>query len=250
MGELSKLARVSIRTLHHYDELGLLRPSARTEGNYRLYSGTDVERLHRILMFRELGLPLQEIRAVLDDPDADEVQTLKLQRKLLQEQAKRNQAMLDALDTLLAAAEGAKTMTDMSKEDLSKLFDGFDPAEYEQEAKDRWGETDAYKQSSERVKRYTKQDWEGIKAEMAAITAAYIGLMDAGTPPGSPEASAVVARHHAHQCRWYYDSSPEMFSNVSEMWVGDPRFTKNIDKARAGLAAYQYAAVQAWAKEQ
>jgi DNA-binding transcriptional MerR regulator len=247
VGELSKLARVSIRTLHHYDELGLLRPSARTEGNYRLYSAGDIQRLHRILMFRELGLPLHDIRTVLDDPDADELETLKLQRSLLQERARRNQAMLDALNTLLAAAEGEKIMT---KEDLSKLFDGFDPAEYEQEAKDRWGETDAYKQSSERVKRYTKQDWEGIKAEMSAITAAYIGLMDAGTPPDSPEASAVVAQHHAHQCRWYYDSSPEMFANVSEMWVNDPRFTKNIDKARAGLAAYQTAAVAAWAKEQ
>ncbi|MFB9993590.1 MerR family transcriptional regulator [Deinococcus oregonensis] len=249
---MSQLARVSIRTLHHYDELGLLRPSARTEGNYRLYSAGDIQRLHRILMFRELGLALHDIRAVLDDPEADEVQTLKLQRHLLQERAKRNQAMLDALETLLAAAEGELTMNvnDMTKEDLSKLFDGFDPTEYEQEAKDRWGETDAYKQSAERVKRYTKQDWEGIKAKMAAITDAYIGLMDAGTPPESPEASAIVAQHHAHQCRWYYDSSPAMFANVSEMWVNDPRFTKNIDKARTGLAAYQSAAVQAWVKKQ
>ncbi|WP_019010708.1 MerR family transcriptional regulator [Deinococcus aquatilis] len=246
MGELSRLARVSIRTLHHYDELGLLKPSARTEGNYRLYGVDDVQRLHRILMFRELGLSLHRIRAVLDDPDADELETLKLQRRLLQEQARRNQAMLDALETLLAAAEGEKTMT---REDLSKLFDGFDPAEYEQEAKDRWGETDAYRQSAERVKRYTQQDWEGIKTEMGAITAAYLALMDAGTPPESPEAGAVVAQHHAHQCRWYYDSSPSMFANVSEMWVNDPRFTQNIDKARAGLAAYQARAVQAWAKE-
>ncbi|MDB5044298.1 MAG: transcriptional regulator, partial [Deinococcus sp.] len=106
MGDLSRLARVSIRTLHHYDELGLLRPSARTEGNYRLYSAGDIQRLHSILMFRELGLPLHDIRAVLDDPDADELETLKLQRSLLQERARRNQAMLDALNTLLAAAEG------------------------------------------------------------------------------------------------------------------------------------------------
>lgn len=138
----------------------------------------------------------------------------------------------------------------MTREELKELFGGFDHSQYEAEVQERWGDTEAYRQSRERTGRYTKADWEQLKAEMEAIDARYVALMDAGTPPGSPEAAAVAAAHRAHFDRWYYDCSPQMLRNVSNLWVQDERFTRNIDARKPGLAAYQHAAVQAWAEGQ
>ena len=134
----------------------------------------------------------------------------------------------------------------MTKQEMKELFGGFDPGEYEQEVQQRWGDTDAYKQSMARTKSYTKADWQQIKAEADGISQQFVALMDAGVSPQSAQAQAVAAQHHAHLERWYYDCPPAMYANLSELWVNDPRFTKNIDKARAGLAAYQRAAVLAW----
>ena len=135
----------------------------------------------------------------------------------------------------------------MTREDLKEMFGTFDHGQYEEEVQERWGDTEAYRQSRERTGRYTKADWEQIKAEMEAINARYMALMDAGTPPSSPEAAEVARAQRDHFDRWYYDCSPQMLRGVSNMWVEDERFTRNIDALRPGLAAYQHAAVQAWA---
>lgn len=248
VGGAAEIAKVSVRTLHHYDEIGLLVPSERSESGYRLYSAGDLERLHQILLFRELGFALPDIRRVMLDPAFDRAEALRAQRSLLVEKARRTEAMLEAIDAALAAAEGGTTMTKEELTDMfGELFDGFDPAEYEEEVKERWGDTDAYKQSTVRTKRYTKADWERIKAEAAAVTAEFVALMDAGVAPDSPEAMAVAVKHHAHLEKWFYDCPPKMYAGLAQMWVDDERFTKNIDKAREGLAAFQSAAARAWA---
>lgn len=243
VGEAARIARVSVRTLHHYDEIGLLCPSERSEANYRRYTARDLERLHQILVFRELGFALPEIRRIMHTPDFDRTQALRRQRALLVEKQRRLGAVLHALDAALIAAEGGNTMT---TQDLRELFDGFDPSEYQEEVRERWGDTEAYRQSAERTKSYTKADWTRMKTEMDDITRAYVALMDASVAPDAPEARAVAGRHHAHIEQWFYDCPPEMFASLSQLWVNDPRFTRNIDKARAGLAAYQSAAAQAW----
>ncbi|CAM4417841.1 TipAS antibiotic-recognition domain-containing protein [Deinococcus marmoris] len=138
----------------------------------------------------------------------------------------------------------------MTNTELKDIFDGFDPAEHEAEARERWGETDAYRQSTARTGRYTKADWEAVKAEMNAIYARYVSLMAAGTPPDSAEAQAVAADHRAHISARYYVASPEMMRGLAQMWMADERFTRNIDRAGEGLAAYSSAAVLAWAEEQ
>jgi len=248
VGSAAEIAKVSVRTLHHYDEIGLLAPSDRSESGYRLYSAPDLERLHQILLFRELGFTLPEIRDIMCDPDFDRISALEAQRSLLAEKASRTAAMLSAIDAALDAARGGTPMTDKEqKEMFGELFDGFDPAEYEAEVQERWGESDAYKQSAARTKRYTKADWQQIADEGAAITAAYVELMDADAAPDSPEALAVAESHCAYFSTWFYDCGPEMFGNLGKMWVADPRFTKNIDKTRPGLAKYQSAVAQAWA---
>ena len=246
VGEAAKLAKVSVRTLHHYDSVGLLAPSERTEAGYRLYTVDDLEQLQQIMLFRELGFELADIRAIMLDPAFDRTDALSAQRNLLAEKMRRTQAAIDAIDLQLLEMEEGIPMT---KEETSKmfgeLFDGFDPADYEDEARERWGETDAYKQSAERTKAYGRAEWEQIKAEDAANTAAFIALMEAGVPSDSPEAMALAEEHRAHISKWFYNLPLEFYANMASIWVNDPRFTKNIDKPKRGLAAYKYAAVQA-----
>lgn len=243
VGDVARIARISVRTLHHYDEIGLLSPSGRSEGNYRLYTREDVEKLHQVLVYRDLGFPLDEIRRVMASPEFDRLGALKRQRALLAERVKREQRMLATLDALITSTEGGTVMAD---ERVENLFEGFDPGEYEAEAQERWGDTKAYRQSQERVKRYTKADWARFKTQMQEVTDAYVALMDEGVSPDTPEAAAVAERHRLLIDRWFYDCSLDMFDGLAQMWIEDPRFTKNIDKAREGLAAYQSAAARAY----
>lgn len=246
VGEAAQLAKVSVRTLHHYDEIGLLAPSARSEAGYRLYEDADLERLHQILLFRELGFSLDEIGQIMLDPTFDHADALRAQRSLLAEKAQRTEAMLAAIDAALNALEEGTTMSDQERADMfGELFDGFNPDDYEGEVQERWGDTDAYKQSAERTKRYTKADWAEIAAEQDANTAAFVALMDAGVPSDSPEAMALAEAKRQQISKWFYDCPVEFYANMACIWVNDPRFTKNIDKAKPGLAAYSYAAVQA-----
>ena len=248
VGEAAQLAKVSVRTLHHYDEVGLLSPSARSEAGYRLYDGHDLEQLHQILLFRELGFSLDEIRQIILDPTFDRAEALRAQRTLLAEKARRTEAMLSAIDAALAATEKGAIMTDQERADMfGELFDGFNPDDYEEEVQERWGDTDAYKQSAERTKRYTKADWAQIAAEQDANTAAFVALMEASVPSDSPEAMALAEAKRLIISKWFYDCPVEFYVNMACIWVNDPRFTKNIDKAKPGLAAYSYAAVQALA---
>ena len=249
VGEAAQLAKVSVRTLHHYDEIGLLEPSGRSAASYRLYEQADLERLHQILLFRELGFSLDEIRQIMLDPTFDHTEALQAQRSLLAEKAQRAAAQLAAIDRALAAEEKGTTMTDQERSDMfGELFDGFNPADYEDEVQERWGDTDAYKQSAARTKHYTKTDWEQIKAEMDENTAAFVGRMEANVPSDSPQAMALAEAKRAHVSKWFYDCPVEFYANMASIWVNDPRFTKNIDKAKPGLAAYSYAAVQALVK--
>lgn len=246
VGEVADLTRVSVRTLHHYDEIGLLRPSERSEANYRLYTGADLARLHRILTYRDLGFPLAEIMRLLEADPAEERAALELQARLLQEQIERSQQKLRAVTSMLSAQRG-EGEKDMSNEEIKQLFSEFDHSQYEDEVKERWGDTEAYRQSAERMKKYTPADLERMNAEGAELHARYVALMNAGVPADSPQAAQVADAHCAYFHQWFYDCTPDMLRGVSNLWVNDPRFTANIDKIKPGLAAYQYAAVQAWA---
>ena len=249
VGEVAELTRVSVRTLHHYDAVGLLSPSARSEAGYRLYTPADVARLWRILTFRELGFSLADIGKLLGSSPEAEREALGLQAALLREQLARTQAQLDTVTSLLGAAERGEGDV-MTKEKIQQMFEQFDPTEYDAEVKERWGDTDAYRQSAERMARYTPVDRERMNAEGAELHARYAALLDAGTPAESPEAAAVAEAQRAYFDRWFYDCSPDMLRMVSHHWVDDPRFTANIDRIRPGLAAYEFAAVQAWAGKQ
>jgi DNA-binding transcriptional MerR regulator len=248
--EVARIAGVSVRALHHYDEIGLLAPSGRTEAGYRLYSDDDLLRLQQILIGRELGMPLEEIKRSLDDPSFDRRVALEQQRKEIATRAERAAAMLRAIDAALAALtnEGGETMNEMSKAEITALFDGFDPSLYEDEVKERWGTTDAYQESARRTSKYTKADWERYQAESHAIMTDAASRFRSGAAADSDEAMAVAERHRLSIARWFYPCGPEMHTGLADMYEADARFAKSIDQYAPGLTAWWSAAIRANAR--
>lgn len=240
MGQIAEMAGITIRTLHHYDEIGLIQPSHRSESGYRLYDGTAVNRLQEVMFFRELDFSLEDIRDILDQSTYRRTEALQRQRALLEAKAERILTMIDAVERSITAEQRGVTMTN---EEKLEVFGDFDPAEHEAEAKQRWGGTDEFTQSVNRTKNYTKQDWEAINAENTEIYEQFVGLMPDGA--GSPEAREVVERHRQHISRWYYECSTEVHAGLGQMYVADQRFTTNIDKTADGLAAFMAEAFEA-----
>lgn len=242
VGDVAKLAHVSVRTLHHYDEVGLLHPSERSESGYRLYTLDDLEHLQQVLFYKELGFSLDEIRGLMADPAFDRREALLVQRELIAEQSLRLEALLGLIDKTLTSMERGIPMT---KEEMFEVFGDFDPSQYEDEVKERWGDTDAYRESARRTKRYRKEDWERIKAEGAANMEVMLALFDEGVPPTDPRAMDVADEARLQIDRNFYPCSREMHVNLGEMYVADARFTAFYDQHRPGLAAWFRDAIRA-----
>lgn len=242
VGSLAALAGVTVRTLHHYDGMGLVRPSARSEAGYRLYDERDVDRLQEVLFFRELGFGLDEIRRILDDPGYRRADALRRQRELLASKAERLHGVIAHVDRAL---EAERTGMRLTPEEKLEVFGDFEPERYEQEARERWSDTDAYRESNRRVASYSKADWLRLRAEAAEINRAMLDLMALGVAADDPRATALAERHRAHITRWFYECSQEMHAALAEMYVGDARFRESIDRAGEGLAAYLAAAIRA-----
>ncbi len=152
VGEVAGLAHVSVRTLHHYDRLGLISPSERSDGGYRRYSPADLERLQQVLFYKELGFGLESIRDLMADPGFDRRRVLLGQRDLVEKRIARLEAMVGLIDRTLMSMEGGVAL---SKDEMFEVFGDFDPAKHEDEVKARWGETDAYEESSRRTAGYS-----------------------------------------------------------------------------------------------
>ena len=243
--EVAEIAGVSVRTLHHYDEIELLVPVGRTDAGYRLYDDDDLLRLQQILLGRELGLTLEEIRRSLAEPDFDRREALLAQRAELEKRADQAAAMLRAVDAALALldqADAGESVASVGR--LKSIFDGFDPSRYEAEAEQRWGQTDAFAESKKRTSRYTPEDWQRYASEQAAIYGAAFRALQAGKPPTDPEALAAAERHRESIDRWFYPCSHQMHCNLAAMYEQDPRFAENIDKYGTGLTPFLVAAIR------
>jgi MerR family transcriptional regulator, thiopeptide resistance regulator len=232
---VAALSGVTIRTLHHYDEVGLLSPVGRSAAGYRIYEDRDLERLQRILFYRELGFTLDEISTIVDDPRTDALGHLRRQRGLLNERIERLSAMVEAIDYELEA----RTMDiPLTPEERLEVFGEFRPEDYAEEAEQRWGETAAYKESQRRVASYTKEDWQALKAEEKEIRARLAAALESGLAPDSEEAMAAAEAHRQHISRWFYECSYEMHRGLTEMYVSDERFRSNYDSQTPGLADF------------
>lgn len=231
------MAGVSIRALHHYDEIGLLVPSGRTESGYRLYDEQDLLRLQQISIGRELGLALEEIRRSLDDPSCDRKRLLLEQRAELEKRAQHTAAMLRAVDRAILHLEG-ETM------DLKDIFDGFEPSQHEAEAEQRWGNGEAFRESKRRTARYTREDWQRSSEEQRAVYAELARALAGGKAPNEPEVVAAAERHRLGIERWFYPCSHEQHRRLADLYEQDPRFAENIDKHGPGLTPFLAAAIR------
>ncbi len=239
VSELARLTGLTVRTLHHYDELGLLSPPRRSSG-HRVYGAEEVTRLHRVLTLRELGLSLSEIAIALSDPTSVR-ELLKRRRGELVNERARLEWQLAAIDRELAGQQE----TTMTTESIPALFDGFDPAKYDAEVEQRWGQTEHFKESQRRTKRYTKADWQRYEAEAQTIAAELIAAMKAGEAPSSVRVQAGVERHRLLIDRWFYPCDANMHRTLGAMYVSDARFTENLDRLAPGYAAFLSEAIAA-----
>ena len=240
--EVARIAGISVRTLHHYDEIGLLVPKVRTAAGYRLYGDDDLLRLQQIFIGREFGLALEEIRRSLDDPDFDHRQALQAQRERLRKRAQQIDAAIRAVDAalaILATEKGADIM------DIKQIFEGFDSSKYAQEVRERWGDTDAHKESTNRASRYSAEDWSKIKSDQAAIYGEAATAMNAGKKPTDREVMDIADRHRLLIDRWFYPCSIAMHSRLANLFESDGRFAENINRHGEGLAVFLTAAIRA-----
>ena len=242
--DVSRIAGVSIRALHYYGEIGLLVPTTRTDAGYRLYTDRDLLRLQQILIGRELGLQLEDIRHALDDPAFDFREALLAQREQLEQRARETANMIAAVDAALAL------VTEPGRERrMDQLFDGFAVSRrYEAEARERWGNTYAYKEGARRTKGYRTEEWTRLREEADAIYADAAALMKAGRVAVDENVLHIAERHRLWIDRWFYPCSSEMHQALASMYESDARFAAAIDEHSPGLTTFLVAAIRAKAE--
>ncbi len=238
---VADLAGVSIRTLHHYDGIGLLRPASVSRSGYRLYTTEDLERLQQILFFKELDFSLQEIAEIVNSPGFDRKRALVSHRELLQEKQKRLQRLIRSVDETIDALERGERMDDQ------KMFEGFDRKqldEWREEARQRW-DSDRVDESWRRASKYTKEDWAAIQRESQEVNEGLAARMDKGS--SDPEVQALIGRHFRQINERFYECTPEVYRGLGELYVSDPRFTANYEKVKPGLAQFMREAMRVYA---
>lgn len=245
VGRLAELAGVAVRTLHHYGEIGLLEPSDRSPAGYRLYDADAVDRLTRILYYRDLGFGLDDVAALLDG-DTDPVDHLRHQHRLLSEQLTRVQGLVAAIERELEAHMSGIRLT--PEEQLEVFGESWDPA-YQEEAHERWGDTTAWAQSHERTRSWTKEDWQEVKRRTDALNARLADAFADGVRPGSPRADELAEEHRAELNR-FYDADHALHRGVVAFTTGDERFRAQLEDLAPGLSDWWRAVVDSNADRQ
>lgn len=225
--EFAKITGVSVRTLHYYDEIGLLKPACVDEfTGYRYYDEGSLIRMQEILFYRELDFSLKSISDILSSPDYDKNRALKEQKHLLTLKKER-------LERLISAIDGA-----VKGENVMKAFDNSEFEKYKAEAKEKWGNTDAYKEHSEKTKNYSAEKWNGLAEGMNGILAEFAVCMKNNKTPDSAEAQELVKSLQNHITENYYLCTNDILAGLGQMYVADERFKNNIDKHAEGTAQF------------
>jgi len=241
VGQVADLAGVTVRTLHHYGQIGLLEPEDRSGAGYRRYSDDDLQRLQHILFYRELGFPLDDIATILSDPGADTGAHLRRQRELLRNRISRLTAMITSVEKELEAYTMGIQLT---PEEKFEIFGPNYSEDYETEAEQRWGDTDAWAQSQTRTAKFSKQQWIEIKEAGDELNRRLAAAMTGGAAPDSVEAMD-LAEEHRRSIETFYDCSSTMHRGLADMYLSDPRFTQHYEDVAPGLAQYVHDAIHA-----
>ena len=231
INEFAKLAGVSVRTLHYYDEIGLLKPAlVDAQNGYRFYDENSLLRMQEILFYRELDFPLKSILEILSSPDYDKQKALAEQRKLLELKKERLERIIDALDGAMKGKIIMNVFDNTNYETARK--------QYEVEAKQRWGETDAYKEHAEKTAKYTKDKWQSVNDGLMVIFTKFAECKNNGNTADSDEAQALVKELQNYITENYYTCTNQILAGLGQMYVADERFKTNIDKNGNGTATF------------
>lgn len=247
--KLAKLAGVSVRTLHHYDRIGLLKPSIRTEAKYRLYGPDELHRLQQILFYKELDFSLDEIRAILDRPEFDRVMALESHRLALKARQERLATLLITIDKTILTLNGKRAM-----ENNEELYEGFPKgAVYRAEAVDKYG-TQVVEESETNLRQLGKAGFEQLKADQQAISQTLADLVH--QDPASVAVQQQIARHYTN-IRGFWGASvcasknmAEAYKGLAQLYIDDPRFTSQHGQANPEFAAFLQKAMVYFANTQ
>jgi DNA-binding transcriptional MerR regulator len=240
INDVAKLTGVTVRTLHYYDEIGLLKPEEVNQSGYRIYTEKSLERLQQILFFRELDFPLEEIKGLMEDPLYDEKLAMRSHMELLIKKRERLDRIIGLLNNKI---EGDEKMS----------FKEFDSTEiqavkekYAQEVKERWGSTDAYKESHEKTKGYDENQWKDVLGKGGSILQEFADCRECS--PDSQEAQKLVGKWQDYITDNFYTCTREILSCLGMMYIGDERFTENIDRHGKGTAEFMAKAIEIYCR--
>jgi DNA-binding transcriptional MerR regulator len=239
--EIADLAGVSTRTLRYYDEIGLLPPASTGDNGYRYYDVDSLLRLQQILFFRELGMPLSDIQLIMTRPDFNLLGALQRHRVALQKRARRLEKLIHTVDRTITTIKGEEIMS------AEEYFEGFDESQYEEEARERWGDTPQYAESQRKWASYSPDQKEAIKEEGGRLTTSMVGGPEAS--PDDPQVQAAVGEYYDYINKYFYTCDLEFLRNLSDMWVQDARFAVNYERVREGGAEFVRKAVHIYCDE-
>lgn len=229
---------VSIRTIHYYDEIGLLTPAYVDKiTGYRYYDENSILRMQEILFYRELDFSLKSIKEILTSPNYDKNKVLNEQKELLILKKERLEKIIFAID---AAMKGENVMS---------VFDNSEFEKYKNEVKEKWGQTEAYTEHSEKTKTYSKEKWNNLASGMDEIMAMFSVCMKNGSEANSVEAQELVRKLQNHISENYYHCTNEILASLGGMYIADERFKNNIDKHAIGTAEYISKAINFYCKK-
>ena len=236
--EFAEFTGVSVRTLHYYDEIGLLVPACvDAHTGYRYYDEDSLLRMQEILFYRELDFSLKSIREILSSPSYDMNKALKEQKALLTLKKER-------LERLISAVDDA-----MKGESVMRAFDNSEFEKHKAEAKEKWGKTDAYKEHTEKTKHYSKDKWDSLAGEMNDILAEFALCMKNDKGPDSAKAQNLVKMLQNHITENYYCCTNEILAGLGQMYVADERFKNNIDTHADGTAEFICEAIEVYCRK-
>lgn len=238
INEFAKLIGVSVRTLHYYDEIGLLKPANVDEQNgYRFYDENSLLRMQEILFYRELDFSLKSIKTIISSPDYDKQKALTEQKKLLILKKERLERLISAIDS----AEKGET--------IMNAFDNTEFEKYKSEVKEKWGKTEAYDEYTQKTKDYSKENFSAMGEGMEKILTEFSDCMNAGLSPESSDAQNLVQKLQKYITENYYTCTNEILAGLGQMYVADERFKNNIDKHCVGTADFISKAIEVYSKK-
>ncbi len=240
VGVVAELTGISIRTLHHYDEIGLLEPSRRSAAGYRLYSTDDLHRLQQILFYRELDFDLGTIAGILADPTTTADDHLRRQRGLLTDRITHHKAMVTTIGRELAAHSLGIALSATERLEVlgnTRLEDNADRAEQ------RWGDTAAWQQRRERSTAHTKDDWLALRAEQNDIHLRLLDQLRRGVPAEDPAVLDIAEEHRRHIQRWFHDCGHDAHRELARAYLANERIGRNYDDMAPGLSRYIHDAI-------